>query len=184
MRRVSDEVWRRLDPGAGRMSRLAVVRLWLVIGAAVAVLIGGTAVWRTGIVVPRLVWADTMQMSYDTVEREARIEVDLINGGRFPVTVVSVGRSDPGLQFLGTVSGPDPGEPMTRPFPVTLQAQTGTVLWLVFRVSDCAALAAAAWPVTAVVERPWGSMTVDLVRDGPWLEPWQQQIAHFACEPG
>jgi hypothetical protein len=184
VKRVSDEVWQRLDPDAGRMSRRELARLWLVIGAAVVVLIGGSTVWRTGLVVPRLVWTGGTQASYHTVDRVARVGVDLLNAGRFPVTVGSVGRSDPGLQFLGTATGPNADDPMTRPFPVTLEPDNGIVLWLVYRVTDCASLSTASWPVTAIVERPWGSMTVDLDRDGSWPEPWQRQIAHFACEPG
>jgi hypothetical protein len=180
--RIPDEVWHRLDPGAGRLSRRTAIRLWAAIAAALALLVAATVVWWTGLVAPRLVWSEGPSQWSTTVDGVVHVEFDMINVGRFPVTVLGVGRSGPGLQFLGIATGPDETDApqAVGPFPVTLQADNGIAVWLVYRITSCAAMPAGSWPVTAVVQRPWGTMTVD-VPEGRLYGPWQTQIAHPWC---
>src|SRR5690606_18478956 len=118
--------------------------------------------WRTGIVVPRLAWPDGLT-EWEEDPAGARVRITVANSGRFPVTVLDVGRSAPGFELLG-VEGRDRAP---SPFPVTLRPGEGVDAVLVYRITDCASPLVGDWPLTALVDRPWGTMTVEVpVPDG------------------
>src|SRR5262245_14941880 len=54
---LDDTTWRRLNPHAGRLTRRTTVKLWLSIAACVVLGVIGLALYRSGLVVPRLVIA-------------------------------------------------------------------------------------------------------------------------------
>jgi hypothetical protein len=109
-----------------------------------------------------------------------RVHVIVSNDGWWPVIVRDIGRSGPGLELLG-VEGWDRGVP--SPFPVTLPAHTGVGATLVYRITDCVGYPRGSWPVTAVVDRPWGAMTVDVRPEQDWPQ-WQEEIVSTWCRPG
>ena len=53
---LTDEVWRQLDPGAGRLSRRTARRLWLAYGAGFVAAAAAVAVWLSGLVIPQVGW--------------------------------------------------------------------------------------------------------------------------------
>jgi hypothetical protein len=85
--------------------------------------------------------------------------------------VLDAGRSGPGLDLLGVVG----------PFPVTLQPGDTVGLVLVYRITDCNATPRRRWPVTASVERPWGTMTVDVAPEPEYAIDWQEQVVSSWC---
>ncbi|HEY7223815.1 MAG TPA: hypothetical protein VH561_09530 [Micromonosporaceae bacterium] len=180
--RVPDEVWRQLDPGAGTLSRRTSLRLWVALAVVLVLLVAGAALWRTGLVVPRLAWPDGPH-SWTTQSDEGvvRIDFQIVNDGRFPVTVQSVGRSGPGLELLGVEGGRvENPTPDVHPFPTTLAPGTVISAVLVYRITDCTHIPTGSWPVTAQVHRPWGTMTVDVPEQG-FIEPWQTQVFSVVC---
>ncbi len=176
---VTDQVWSRLDPSAGRLSRRTAVRGSVAVAVALVLLVAGSLVWSAGLVVPRLVWPNDGR-DWEENPDWVRVHVLVLNDGSWPVTVRDIGRSGPGMQLLG-VEGWERGTP--SPFPVTLAAHTGIGATLVYRVTDCAGYPRGSWPVTAVVERPWGVMTVDVVPGHDWPQ-WQEDIVSTWCRPG
>ena len=175
---VSDEVWAQLDPHAGRLSWRTVVLNWVTIVGAVLLVIAGALVWRTGIVVPRLAWPGLHQWQEDPAW--VRVWITVVNRGRVPATIVDVGRSGPGLELLD-VEGPDRAP---SPFPVTLGAGEGVTAVLVYRITDCDATPVGDWPLTAVVDRPWGTMTVEVPIESSTVLPWQEHVVSSWCRPG
>lgn len=179
---VSDEVWRRLDPRAGALGRRTVLLNWVAIATAALIVIAGTLVWRSGVIVPRLVWpSDSRAWALD-VSGLARIDVAVANAGWAPVTVLDVGRSAPGFELL-RVDGGSRERPAANPFPVTLQPGEGVGVVLVYQVSDCDSPPRGEWPVTAQVQRPWGVVTVEVRNDRGPMEPWQEQVVDLWCDP-
>jgi hypothetical protein len=169
---IPDQVWQRLDPDAGRLSRRATVRLWVAIGAALVLYCGGYLVWSTGLVVPHLVWPSNV-MEFETRDRGiTRVDVLIANYGLSAVTVLEVGRSGPGMELLG-VDGA---------LPITLASSEGASFELTYRITDCDATPRGSWPVTAVVARPWGALTVDVEPSHEWPH-WQEQLVESACRP-
>jgi len=92
---LSDEVWRQLDPDAGRLPRRSVLRLrWSLVSAvAVAVLAG--LVWQSGLTVPRLSWPSNAGYGWETstLDRTIKYEVRIANRGWTTVEVLGLGRS-------------------------------------------------------------------------------------------
>ncbi|MBX6749670.1 MAG: hypothetical protein IRY85_08350 [Micromonosporaceae bacterium] len=178
---VSDEVWAQLDPYAGQLSRRTVMLGRIMIVAAALLVVAGGLVWRTGIVVPRLAWPDGLPQ-WQEMPTGARVWVTVANEGRFPVTVLDVGRSAPGFELLG-VEGPDRA---SSPFPVTLRPGQGVDAVLVYRITDCNGPPVGDWPLTALVDRPWGTMTVEVpVPDGGHgVQLWRDHVVSTWCRPG
>jgi hypothetical protein len=56
---VSDEVWRQLDPEAGRLPRRTVLRLRWTISATLALTLLVGLAWQSGLVLPRLRWPNS-----------------------------------------------------------------------------------------------------------------------------
>ncbi len=176
---VSDEVWRRLDPGAGKLTRRSTVRLWIAVGVALALLLAGNTLWRAGLVVPRLAWPVGLQ-EWEENPQWVRVKVQLENTGWWPVTVRSIGRSGAGLELLGVEGAFQTGEP--SPFPVRLEPGERVEATLVYRVTDCTGYPREPWPVTAEVDRPWGAMTVEVAED--WHHSlWHVDVVQTWCRP-
>jgi hypothetical protein len=66
---------------------------------------------------------------------------------------------------------------------MTLPPHTGVGASVVYRITDCQGYPHGSWPLTAVVERPWGVMTVDVVPRHGWPQ-WQEDIVSTWCRPG
>jgi hypothetical protein len=181
-RPVPDEVWQRLDPRAGVLSRRAVIRNWIALAMALVLFIAGALVWRSGVIAPRLVWPDGMRAWSLHQSGLARVQFLVFNAGWAPVTVLEVGRSAPGLELV-RVDGGDVDFPAASPLPITLAPGTGIGVVLVYRVSDCETPPRGDWPVTARVQRPWGVMTVDVLSDAPAGSPWQEDLVDLWCDP-
>lgn len=176
---VSDEVWARLDPQAGRLKWHNVLRNWVTIAVAVLLVIAGALVWRTGIVVPRLVWPDGLQQWEENPDW-VRIWIAVGNVGRFDVTVLDVGQSGPGFELLGVEGvGRAPS-----PFPVTLAPGEDVDAVLVYRITDCHEAPVGKWPLTARVDRPWGAMTVEVPAESEPIPTWQEHVISTWCRPG
>jgi hypothetical protein len=174
---VPDEVWAQLDPHAGRLRWRTVVLNWVTIAGAALLVVAGALVWRTGIVVPRLAWPGDVRQ-WEEIPVGARVWVTVANEGRFPVTVLDLGRSAPGFELLG-VEGPDRAP---SPFPVTLRPGDRVDAVLVYRITDCDEWAGV-WPLTARVDRPWGPMTVEVAVPEYW-QRWRDDVVLTWCRPG
>lgn len=174
---LPDSVWRQLDPDAGKLTPRSVLHLWIAIVVSTALLVAGVALWHAGLVVPRLTW--TLQEWQET-EWGARVRVDLYNQGSWPVTVRGLGRSGPGMELVEVRGELHTDEP--NPFPARLEPGRSVSATLVYRITDCHAYPRGEWPVTAVVDRPWGPMTVD-VDAGDHALPWAESVASTWCSP-
>jgi hypothetical protein len=169
---VSDEVWRQLDPGAGRLSRRTRIRGWIGLGVVAVLIVASAAVWQTGLVVPRLAWPGGLQ-AWEQNPTGVRVTFILANTGRFPATVLGIGRSGPGLEYVATEAD----------LPATLAPGQSLGAVLVYRITDCTGYPRGSWPVTALVDRPWGTMTVDVAQEHPEY-PWQEHVVSTWCRPG
>ena len=182
---LTDETWARLDPDAGRRSAADRRRVAVLLSVAVVVLVALAAVWRSGVVWPRLS-SDTFGYDVDRGTRSFRMHLLVENRGLTDVHVTSVGRSGAGLRLIGTSD-----------VPTVLQPSTGAEVTLHYRVTDCGAVQQGDWPVPVVVDRPWGSLTTYDVAptmqaanspatytyegDDPYAVPWQVYLARRAC---
>jgi hypothetical protein len=98
--------------------------------------------------------------------------VYIANGGSFPATVRDAGRSGPGLDLM-RVEGP---------LPATQQPDDEVAIWLTYRITDCDAAPRGSWPVTATVDRPWGTMAVAVAPEPHW-DYWQEKVVSAYCHP-
>lgn len=184
--RVSDEVWRRLNPCAGGLSRRTRRRL---LGAAILVvllIVAGGYGWHLGLLTPRL---RAGMNSYSTSPDQVTVDLTLTNGNASaPVEVRDLGRGGPGLELIDSIGSTSdilaPGEAMT--------------VTLVYRITDCDEVPRESWPVPVEVARWWGIQTVDVhppeqvsldAPDGersfsgrdPYAVGWQRYLAELAC---
>lgn len=148
---VSDEVWARLDPDAGRLGRRGRWALTAVVIAAVAVCALGYAFLAAGLVRPRLTlrgdgWE---QASSAARARTVTVIASLYNAGWTQVTVDSLTTSSHGLRVSGAEA-----------LPRTIRADTGTTIAVDLQMTDCAHPGPLV--LLARVPRWWGTATVRL----------------------
>jgi hypothetical protein len=186
---LSNEVWRQLDPEAGRLPRRTVQRLrWTVATVLVLALLAGVG-WRSGLITPRLAWPNAgggLELRGNRVE----YEVHVVNRGWTPIEVVGLGRSGPGFELVE----------VHATLPTTLKPGERMDAVLLYRINDCAAVPAGPWPMPVQVRRTWGTVTayVDIptgtspgAPDGmrqftgrdPYAVQWQRLVADLACDP-
>jgi len=189
---VSDEVWRQLDPDAGRLPRRTVLRLrWSLAGAIALALLFGL-VWQSGLTVPRLSWTPNSGYGYGGSPRNRTVEyeVRISNRGWTSVEVVGLGRSGPGFELRS----------VRAQLPTTLRPGENMDATLLYQVTDCAAVPADEWPVPVTVRRTWGTATGYVQpptqtspsaptgtreyqgRD-PFAVEWQRAVADMVCYP-
>lgn len=182
---LPDEVWDRLDRDAGRMSRRTFATL--IAGAVIVGLVGagGLLGWRSGVLWPNIAREPSHYgWSTDTDRQTFEITFPVRNDGLVAVDVSAVGRSGPGLDLLNST--------ITRGH---LAAGDIAEVALVYRVTDCDAIAPGAWPVplsvsrgrTAYVKPPEmtrpdapGSYGYSGNRN-PYAMEWQVELAGVAC---
>jgi hypothetical protein len=186
---LSDDVWRQLDPDAGRLPRRTVLRLrWSLVSAvALAVLVG--LVWQSGLTVPRLSWPSNAGYGWETstLDRTIKYEVRIANRGWTTVEVLGLGRSGPGFELRS----------VRAQLPTTLRPGEDMDAVLIYQVTDCAAVPADEWPVPVTVRRTWGTATGHVQppsqpiqvgqraypgRD-PFTVQWQRGVADMVCYP-
>ncbi|MEU8261488.1 hypothetical protein AB0C02_12820 [Micromonospora sp. NPDC048999] len=193
---IADEVWRRLDPDAGRMTRRGARRLAVSL-LAVAVLAGaGLVLWSIGIVVPRLraIEASGFLAQINPEERSFAYGVHIRNDGQVSVVVQAVGAEGPGLELTDARN-------LEGTLPTTLHPGEVIEIRLGYRVTDCTAVSTEDWPIPVRVKGPLGAHTVDVMpptlrlpgeapdetmwsgdRD-PYGRSWQDALARQACAP-
>jgi hypothetical protein len=170
---VSDEVWRQLHPGAGRLSRRQAARAWIVIVMAFAVVTAGIAVGKSGLVTPQLEWALWGVKSTAPPTDTITMDVEITNRGLAPVTIIRVGRSGPGLALIATQGQ----------LPVRLAATKSARISLVFRITDCEQSPTGSWPVTVEVHQAWRNQTAAPRPFGDDDFPWQRAVTDRWCHP-
>lgn len=185
---VRDPVWTQLDPLAGRLSRRSIGRLRLSAVLVLLLVLGGVAVWMSGLIMPRLGWPGSTGWGASASPSEITVELQVANRGWTAADIVGAGRSGPGLRLTA----------VTGAFPATLAPGHAMTIRLVYRVTDCAAVTASSWPVPVRVRRPWGTVTVyiqvpELDRPGissgahsytgpdPYAVQWQRGLADESC---
>src|SRR5262245_16892380 len=137
--RVSDEVWRRLDPNAGRLRGPLSARTSVLLAVVVpAVLL---AVWWSGLVVPKLSWPDGGWSAETRFDGTVYVQIEVANEGLVPATVLRVGGEGPGYHVIGVQGG----------LPVELGQGESVVLTIAYQVTDCAVLPHASFPLPVVV---------------------------------
>src|SRR6185369_12162609 len=98
---VSNDVWRQLDPGAGRLSRRAAVRAWLAIAVALGLILGVNALWLSGALVAQVRWG-VFDINQTTPPSDTfSLDLEITNDGLTALTVLGVGQSVPGLDLIG-----------------------------------------------------------------------------------
>jgi len=193
---VSDEVWHRLDPAAGRLDRRTVWRLRLGIAVVSALLTVAALVWYSGVAVPRVRWSEEGGFMWATGPDFVSQAVHVVNDGWLPVSIVGAGRSGPGLELVAVQDGPpDPVMVRTNPLPYVLRPGQSLTLVVVYRITDCSVITKDPWPVPVRVQRPWGTQTVYIsvppqvgsrssgYASGPYLPmiEWQRAISDQLC---
>src|SRR5690242_4673208 len=78
---VSDDVWRQLHPGAGRLSRREAARAWIVIVVAFALVTAGLAVGKSGLITPQMEWGLWSVKSADPPTDTVTLDVEITNRG-------------------------------------------------------------------------------------------------------
>lgn len=178
-RMISDGVWRRLDPYPGALAPGTVRRLRVAVAVAVLAAVALGAAWHTGVVVPRFTASANEIRTSDT---GFEIPVTITNRNAWAeVSIDSVGRSGPGLELTRVANPP----------PRSLAPGESVTVTLVFRVTDCAVVPVAPWPVPVRVARSWGIQTVhvdlptwpsdDPSDTDPEPVQWQRYFADRAC---
>ena len=187
---LPDDVWRALDPDAGRLSRRQRLHLWLAGVLALAVVAALTVVWQSGVVVPHIVrGASDDSWSADTATHRVTRTIEIRNDGWGTAHVLSVGRSGPGIALRSVDTA----------LPTDLPPSTGVVVTLTYDVTDCAAVPQGNWPIPVRVQRPWGAWTSwvgpeagippttktpgGLFRPTEYEVPWQRVLSLTACSP-
>lgn len=147
---VPDEVWRRLDPNAGRLSRRAAARLWVAGALVMFAALGYPFGVASGAFGPNLGLGSTA-FEY---EPGASITYDLVllNEGLFPVTVLKVGERDDGLKLAGVEAA----------LPASLKRGEGLPVRLNYVVTDCNDLPYWVAPVLVRVKGRWGETSVSV----------------------
>jgi hypothetical protein len=168
---VSDEVWRQLNPRAGRLSRREAVRAWIVIVMAFVVVTACIAVGRSGLVTPQLSWGLWGVKSAEPPTDTITLDVEITNMGLAPVTITRVGRSGPGLALIATQGH----------LPARLAATKSARISLVFRITDCEQRPTGSWPVTVEVHQAWRNQTAAPHPFGDDDFPWQRTVMDPWC---
>ncbi|MEZ0113587.1 hypothetical protein ABH920_007620 [Catenulispora sp. EB89] len=199
---VSDEVWAELDPNAGNMSRTQRRRALAAASAAVALLIAGFTIDRSGVVRAHVDYsADSANSGAASPKTKFFTrQVAVQNNGWTTVHVTGVGKDGPGLHLV------QPGGPEGLPKDLELQGNTAVpfdlrpgqiaIVEVAYQITDCAAVPSDSFPVTLRVDRPWGTQTVDIslpLTPAPGtpngLVPesamvgWQKAMADDVCNP-
>ncbi len=166
MRLLSDETWQALDPYAGRLSRRDRRRAVLAGVAVAALLVAGYAVASSGLLVAHLAHGHASGYGDGRDIGVIHYDFGVVNEGRFPIEIVDVGRSGPGLAQV-----PFPSEIGGYPTEAVTAARLGpgeeAFLGVAYRVTDCDAVPDEPWPVPVQVDRWWGTQTVWLELDLP-----------------
>lgn len=150
---LSDQTWRQLDPYAGRLSGRERGRVFLVVVLVLLLVAAVTAGARSGLLAPRVSDTGSSMVGFDHDAGVMHYVFGIVNEGRFPVEVVSVGRAGPGLapaeppvwenwESLVTGGWLGPGDIV----------QVGVA----YEVTDCQAVPDGPWPVPVRMARPWG----------------------------
>jgi hypothetical protein len=193
---VSIEVWRQLDPAAGRLSRATVLRLRSAIVVVSTLMTVAALVWYSGVAVPRLRWSEEGGFGWATGPDFVSQAVHVRNSGWVPLNVIGAGRSGPGLQLIAVQDGPpEPLMVRENPLPQVLRPGQSLTFVVVYRITDCSAIPTQPWPVPVRVQRPWGVQTVyipvppqpaapgSIYVNGPYVPmvEWQRTISDDLC---
>lgn len=189
---VSDDVWNRLDPRAGALSRAQSRRLTWSAAAGAVVIIAAIFLNLSGLIHARIVMPEDRSdggAAYTDTKTIAR-QVVVHNEGWTTVRVTGIGKDGPGLRLLGP---DDPGGPNknseipgARP-PFDLHAGQTVTMAVIYKITDCAAVSDGPFPVPVRVDSLWGTQTVSIalpsVYSGPAYTPveWQRAMANDAC---
>jgi hypothetical protein len=145
--------------------------VWLVAIVVAVLASAGVMLWRSGLAVAQLSWLNDNRSWTIRPDGTIAAEVLVTNTGLVDATIVAVGRDGPGLRLVG-VEGD---------LPVTLKPNNGSGFVLVYRITDCVAVPRGSWPVTARVDRPWGTQTVYLGTRHEETPAWQVKLADAWC---
>src|SRR5262245_32267375 len=127
---LDDATWQRLDPHAGRLSRRTAAKTWLLIAVCLVAAGAAVTVYRSGLIVPRVVAQRSGGWGADSGAKRFRTHVVLRNDGVAAVEVLGVGRGGPGLEY----------HPVDYHFPLRLRPSAEMDFVLEYQVTDCAAV--------------------------------------------
>lgn len=195
---VSNDVWRQLDPVAGRLSRRSVRRLRIVVVVLIVLAVLAALSWRSGAVAPRLKWTDEWGWEASVGPELVSHAVVVVNDGWLPAQILGVGRSGPGLELVSVREGTSVDfREGSGIFPYVLQPGAIVAFAVVYRITDCSAIPQDPWPVPVRVQRPWGVQTVYIGLPeesfrapqllsysgrNPYAVEWQRWIAADLCD--
>jgi hypothetical protein len=171
---VTDDVWRQLDPHAGRLSRRGAVRLWAAVICGLALIPLAAVLYGSGAVEPRIMADISGSFSVrapNTISTATpatvRTTVVLTNTGWSTVTVNGVVPGSGGT----TLTTPDPT-------PITIKPGQQVTVDLTYAITSCTQKDSG--PFSIRVRRWWGAQTVSPTVDG-WPD-FRTDMPRDACE--
>ena len=156
---LTDEVWRQLDPDAGRLSRGDRRKVAVAIGLVGCLGVAAVLVRLSGLIVPNIAIGMTASSGVDSQQHTFFQTINVHNGGWRTETVVGVAGPPRGVRITA-VDG----------LPVSISADSESHVTVHYVVDDCALAVPGPDPVTLRLRRPWGTASAT-VTPGPWLHP-------------
>jgi hypothetical protein len=156
---LTDEVWRQLDPDAGRLSPVERRRVTIAIGVVCTLAIAALLVRLSGVIVPNIAIGTTAFSGVDTGPRTFFQTLNVHNGGWRAEEVVAVARPPRGMRITA-VDG----------LPISIPADSEAHVTVHYVVDDCSAVTPGPVAVTLRLHRPWGTASAT-VTPGPWMHP-------------
>lgn len=195
--RVSDDVWRQLDPYAGalnrRQRRRAVAAAWL----ATIVMMAGYAIYVSGSVWARVGYSRDFgaESTLSTDFKVFTLKVPVKNTGWTTIRITGIGQDRPGLQPIGPGDAEGTkqlSEMGGQAMPFELRPGQTAIVAAAYRVTDCEALSTGPLPLTVHIDRPWGTETISVSLPFPYepslgtpfspLIGWQKAAAACASQ--
>jgi len=156
---LTDEVWRQLDPDAGRLPPGERRRVAIAIGLVCILGIAALLVRLSGLVVPNIAVGTTVSSGADSTQHTFFQTLNVHNGGWRPEKVVGVANPQQRVRVTA-VDG----------LPVSIPVDSEAHVTVHYVVDDCSSVTPGWLPVTLRLHRPWGTASAT-VTPPPWMHP-------------
>jgi len=169
---LTDEVWRQLDPDAGRLPPGERRRVTIAIGVVCTLGIAALLVRLSGVIVPNIAIGTTAASGVEGGQHTFFQTMSVHNGGWRTERVVGVGQPASAIRVTA-VDG----------LPLSIPAGSEAQLTVHYLVEDCAAVRPGSMSVTLRLHRPWGTASAT-VTPGTWMHPVTDDVQASAMFGG